>query len=175
MLNNYQYLYYKMYDNFLLPVGQGLPARVSGWVTGPHKLHALKLDPCVIGRPVEPAMLKHLSQERNDTLGVWKKNILKSSNTVTPLRHPQLHRTLWLHSLTVFIHVGQIDFITEQNQPLVHLYGRQHHSIWSTFVLTVLIECLQQQFWGGSTGEVQANHLSRRENNHSEHPNHCRK
>lgn len=107
--------------------------------------------------------------------GCLKKKNWKWNNTVTSLRHPQLHRTLWLHLLTVFIHVGQINFITEQNQPLVHLYGRQHHSIRSTFVLTVLVECLQQQFWGGSTGKVQANHLSRRENNHLEHPNHCRK
>lgn len=56
-------------------MGQRLSARVSGWVTGPHKLHALKLDPGVIGCPVESAMLKHLSQERNNTLGVWKKNL----------------------------------------------------------------------------------------------------
>lgn len=97
------------------------------------------------------------------TRWVSEKKIEKSSNTVTPLRSPQLHRTLWLHLLTVFIHVRQIDFITEQNQPLVHLYGRQDHSIWSTFVLAVLVKRLQQQFWGGSTGEVQANHLSRRE------------
>lgn len=90
MLNNYQYLYYKMYDNFLLPVGQGLPARVSGWVTGPHKLHALKLDPCVIGRPVEPAMLKHLSQERNDTLGVWKKKYFKIKQYCHPSQTPSI-------------------------------------------------------------------------------------
>lgn len=68
-------------------MGQRLSAGVGGRVTGPHKLHTLKLDPRVIGRPVESAMFQHLSQEGNDTLSVWKKNH-KSSNTVssqTPL------------------------------------------------------------------------------------------
>lgn len=67
--NNYQYLY-TMFDIFCLPVGQRLSARVSWRVTGPHKLHALKLDPRVIGRPVESTMFQHLSQEGNDTLSV---------------------------------------------------------------------------------------------------------
>lgn len=54
-------------------MGQRLSAGVGGRVTGPHKLHTLKLDPRVIGRPVESAMFQHLSQEGNDTLSVWKK------------------------------------------------------------------------------------------------------
>lgn len=73
-----------MFGNFWLPVGQRLSARVGGWVTGPHKLHALKLDPGVIRRPVESAMLKHLSQEGNDTLGVWKKKI-ENKTILSPL------------------------------------------------------------------------------------------
>lgn len=76
-----------MFDNFWLPVRQRLSAGVGGRVTGPHKLHALKLDPGVIRRPVESPMFQHLSQEGNDTLGVWKKK-LKNQAILSLLSDP---------------------------------------------------------------------------------------
>lgn len=59
----------------------------------------------------------------------------------------------------VLVHVRQIDLITEQHQPLAQLDRGEDHTVGGTAVLTVVIKGLQQQLWGGGTGEVQAHNL----------------
>lgn len=59
----------------------------------------------------------------------------------------------------ILVHVWQIDFITEQHQPLAKLDGSEYDTIRCTTVLTVVVKGLQQQFWGCGTGEVQTNNL----------------
>ena len=63
---------------------------------------------------------------------------------------------------TIFVHVWKVYLITEENEPFVELYRREDHAIWCATELTVVVKCFQQQFWGGSTTEVQANHLDNR-------------
>lgn len=59
----------------------------------------------------------------------------------------------------VFIHVWQVDLVTEQHQPLAQLHGGQHHPVRRAPVLAVVVEGLQQQLWGGGAGEVKAHNL----------------
>ncbi len=59
----------------------------------------------------------------------------------------------------VLVHVRQIDLITEQNQPLAQLHRGEDNTVGGTAVLTVVIKGLQQQLWGGGTGEVQTHNL----------------
>lgn len=61
----------------------------------------------------------------------------------------------------ILVHVWQIDLITEQHQPLAQLDGGEDHTIGGAAILTVVVKSLQQQLWGGGTGEVEANNLSR--------------
>ena len=42
---------------------------VRGRVTRAHKLEALELDQHLVGRPEEAAMLKYLTQKRDEALG----------------------------------------------------------------------------------------------------------
>ena len=65
--------------------------------------------------------------------------------------------------LTVFVHVGQVNLIAEQHEPLVELYGREHHTVRRLPVFTVVIERLEQQLRGRSTGEVQPDDLKVRQ------------
>lgn len=60
----------------------------------------------------------------------------------------------------VLVHVWQIDLITEQHQPLAQLDWCEDHAIRGATVLTVVVKGLQQEFWGGGTGEVQTNNLA---------------
>ena len=48
---------------------------VRGRITSAHELDALELDPRLVGRPEETAVLNHLTQERDDALGAWKNAI----------------------------------------------------------------------------------------------------
>lgn len=59
----------------------------------------------------------------------------------------------------ILVHVRQIDLITEQHQPLAKLDRGEDHTVGGTAVLAVMIEGLQQQLWGGGTGEVQTHNL----------------
>ena len=60
---------------------------------------------------------------------------------------------------TIFVHIGQVDLVTEEHKPLVELYRGQHDAVRSAPVLAVVVKRLQQQLWGRGAGEVQANHL----------------
>jgi len=60
---------------------------------------------------------------------------------------------------TKSIHIRQVDFITEQHQPLVELHRWQNKSVRSLAIFAVMIESLQHQFRRSSTGEVQSNNL----------------
>ena len=62
----------------------------------------------------------------------------------------------------ILVHVGQIDLVTEEHQPLAQLDGSEHHSVGGAAVLAVVVEGLQQQLWGGGTGEVQTHNLRER-------------
>ena len=112
-----------------LPVREWFSARVCGRVTGAHKLNPLKLHPRLIGCPVEPSIFKDLSQERYYSL------------------------------CPIFVHAGKIYLITEEDQPFVELYRCQHYAIRCSSIFTVMVKCLQEEFWGCSTGEVQTYHL----------------
>lgn len=59
----------------------------------------------------------------------------------------------------VFIHIWQVDFITEQNQPLPKLHRSQDDPIGRAPVLAVVVERLQQELWSGGAGEVKAHDL----------------
>ena len=76
-----------------------------------------------------PAISSHLSEEGDDPLGA------------------------------VLVHVGQIDLVAEEHQPLAQLDGREYHAVGGAAVLTVVVEGLQQQLWGGGAGEVQTHNL----------------
>lgn len=65
----------------------------------------------------------------------------------------------YTHSLTIFICVGEVDFIAEEDHPLAQLYGGHDHAVGRPAVLTVVVKGLEQQLWGGGTGEVQTYHL----------------
>lgn len=65
----------------------------------------------------------------------------------------------------VLVHVWKIDLITEQHQPLAQLDRGEDHTVGGTAVLAVMIEGLQQQLWGGGTGEVQTHHLAENRKN----------
>lgn len=43
----------------------------------------------------------------------------------------------------VFVHVWQIDLITEQHQPLAQLDGGEDHTVGGTTVLTVVVKGLE--------------------------------
>ena len=62
-------------------------------------------------------------------------------------------------SRTIFVHIRQVDLITEHYNPFAELNGSQHCTIRSTPVLAIVIKCLQHQLWCGSTGEIQSNNL----------------
>lgn len=66
----------------------------------------------------------------------------------------------------IFVHVWQIDLITEQHQPLAKLNWSKDNAIGCTAVFAIMIKCFQQQFRSGSTGEVQTNNLKEWEKMH---------
>jgi hypothetical protein len=51
----------------------------------------------------------------------------------------------------VFIHIGQVDFITEQDQPLSKLNRSQDNTVRCTPVFAVVVKRLQQQLWCSGT------------------------
>ena len=62
-------------------------------------------------------------------------------------------------ALTILVQVWKVDFITEEDDPLAQLYGGHDHSIGGVTILTVVVKCLQEKLWRGSTGEVKSNNL----------------
>ena len=62
-------------------------------------------------------------------------------------------------ALTILVQVWEVDFITEEDDPLAQLYGGHDHSIWGATILTVVVKRLQEKLWRGSTGEVKSNNL----------------
>lgn len=76
-------------------VAQETSARVRGRVASTHKHDALERHPLLVRRAVETILLSHLSQESDD----WNGSIL--------------------------IGLGQVDLITEHNQPFACL--SRHH------------------------------------------------
>ena len=71
------------------------------------------------------------------------------------------------NELTILVHVGQVDLVTEENEPLVELYGRQHNAVGCAAELAVMVKRLHQQLWCGGTGEVQAYHLHTHTHTHT--------
>ena len=53
---------------------------------------------------------------------------------------------------TIFVQVWEVDFITEEDNPLAQLNG-------GPMILTVVVKCFQGKLWRGSTGEVKSNNL----------------
>ena len=64
--------------------------------------------------------------------------------------------------LTIFVHIWQVDFITEENKPFVELHRGENYAIGCATELAVVVECLQKKLWCCGTGEVQAYHLKYR-------------
>ena len=60
---------------------------------------------------------------------------------------------------TILIQVCEVDFITEEDDPLAQLYGCHDHSVGGPPILTVVVKRLQKKLWRGSTGEVKSNNL----------------
>ena len=60
---------------------------------------------------------------------------------------------------TILVQVWEVDFITEEDDPLAQLYGGHDHSIGGATILTVVVKRLQEKLWRGSTGEVKSNNL----------------
>lgn len=66
----------------------------------------------------------------------------------------------------IFVHIWQIDLITEQHQPLAQLDRSEDYTVGGTSVLAVMIKGFQQQLWGGGTGEVQTHNLAESRKKH---------
>ena len=60
---------------------------------------------------------------------------------------------------TILVQVWEVDFITEEDNPLAQLNGGHDHSIGGPMILTVVVKCFQEKLWRGSTGEVKSNNL----------------
>ena len=73
------------------------------------------------------------------------------------------HNTIIGHNiflaLTILVQVWEVDFITEEDDPLAQLYGGHDHSIGGPTILTVVVKRLQEKLWRGSTGKVKSNNL----------------
>lgn len=96
------------------PVAKGFPAGICRWITCTDKLNSFQRDPCLIARPVEAPVFHQLSQEGNHTLR------------------------------PVVIHVGQIDFVAEQDQPLAQLYRGKYNAVRCFAIFAVVIERFKQ-------------------------------
>lgn len=62
----------------------------------------------------------------------------------------------------VFVHVRQVNFVTEEHKPFAELHRSQNHAVRSPAVLAVMIERLQKKLWGCGTGEVQTHNLMKK-------------
>ena len=115
------------------PVRQWLSARVRRGIARPDKLDTLQphelLLPGVPPGPVEPVVLDHLPEERDDPL------------------------------CAVAVHVGEVYLVAEHDQPHAQLHRREHHAIGCLPVLAVVVQSLEQQLRGGGRAEVEADHL----------------
>ena len=69
------------------------------------------------------------------------------------------YRPRHLDALTILVQVWEVDFITEEDDPLAQLYGGHDHSIGGATILTVVVKRLQEKLWRGSTGKVESNNL----------------
>ena len=63
---------------------------------------------------------------------------------------------------TILIVVREVYLVTEEDHPLAQLDWCHDHSVGRPPILTVVVKRLQQQFWSRGTGEIEANHLYRR-------------
>ena len=90
-------------------MGQWFPSRICRRVASSYKLNSLQGDPSLIRGSVEPTMLHKLPQE-------------------------------WDHPLcSILIHVRQIDFITEQNQPFAQLKNKNTNECSVILVNSIVI------------------------------------
>lgn len=64
-----------------------------------------------------------------------------------------------IQSLTILVHAGEVDLVTEDHDPLAELDGGEHDPVGGAAVLTVVVKGLQHQLWGRGAGEVQTNNL----------------
>ena len=60
---------------------------------------------------------------------------------------------------TILVHIGQVDLVAEQHEPLVEQDGRQHNAVGRLAVLAVVVKGLEHQLGCGGAGEVQAYNL----------------
>ena len=114
-------------------VGEGLPARIRGRIAGADELNPLESNPLLIRGAVEPAVLEHLAQERDDALRA------------------------------VLVHVGQVDLVAEEDEPLVDLQGREDDAVGSPPVLAVVVEGLEKQLRRRRRRKVEPDHLQVRQ------------
>ena len=63
-------------------------------------------------------------------------------------------RTAATPALTILVHVGQVDLVAEEHQPLVELQRRQHQSVGRLAVLAVVVEGLEHELGSGGTRKV---------------------
>ena len=90
--------------------------------------------------------------------GCWRWNLNKRTRK-KKINFVFTPKDLHTNTLTILVHVRQVDFVAEQYEPLVHLDRGEHDAVRSLAVLAVVVERLQHQLGGGGTGEVQAYHL----------------
>jgi hypothetical protein len=101
--------------------------RIRWRVASTDELYPLKFDPCHVGGTPVSTCFDKLTNEGNDPLGA------------------------------VLVHSWKVDFVTKHDQPTANLHGSEDDSIGSLAVLAVLLECLEDQLGGCSTGEVETN------------------
>lgn len=138
------------------PVCEGLSARVSRRITGANKLNPLQFNPSLVRGAVEASVLHHLQREQRRCHDHFRHFQISAASRRLVHLSDEGDDSL----RAVFVHVGQIDLVTEQHQPLAQLDGGEDHAVRSPAVLAVVVESLQQQFGGGGTGEVQTNNLA---------------
>ena len=73
---------------------------------------------------------------------------------------------------TVLILLWKVNLVTEDDEPLFWLLGSQDDALLGLLVLTVLVECLEDEVWLGSTREVDEHHLHITQHLKSSHESH---
>lgn len=90
---------------------------------------------------------------------------LKSAPHPSALKASQLPRAKPVHP-THLVEGGQVDLVTEHDEPFVELEGGEHDSVGGASVLAVVVKRLQHQLGGRGAREVESHHL--RTNKHSQ-------
>lgn len=110
-------------------MAQRLATRICRRIAGTDKLNAFQRYPCLIVGTEKALMLDQLAQERDHAL------------------------------CTVRVHVGQIDFVAEQHQPLADLNGSEDDTVRGFAIFTVVVERFQEQLRCGGRREVETDYF----------------